>query len=63
MGPAPDEETLLVMWIVTCARKGFPKRKLDIHLSVKCPSGLYKEWTIHLCLKVSVIFCIYQIIL
>ncbi|PSN32317.1 hypothetical protein C0J52_27229 [Blattella germanica] len=23
------------MWIVTCARKGFPKRKLDIQLSVK----------------------------
>ena len=35
MGPAPDEETLLVMWFVTCARKGFPKRKLDIQLSGK----------------------------
>ncbi|PSN47670.1 Dynein heavy chain 8 [Blattella germanica] len=35
MGPAPDEETLLVMWIVACARKGFPQRKLDIQLSVK----------------------------
>ena len=35
MGPAPDEETLLVMWIVTCARKGFSKRKLDIQLSGK----------------------------
>lgn len=39
MGPAPvlseDEEKLLVKWIVTRARKGFPQRKLDVQLSVK----------------------------
>ncbi|KAJ4430728.1 hypothetical protein ANN_19319 [Periplaneta americana] len=39
MGPASvlseDEERLLVKWIVTCARKGFPQRKLDVQLSVK----------------------------
>ena len=34
-GPAQDEETFLVMWIVTYARKGFSKRKLDIQLSGK----------------------------
>lgn len=38
-GPATvltrDEEQLLVNWIKDCARKGFPRRKLDLLLSVK----------------------------
>lgn len=37
-GPNPilsvEEETLLVNWIIECCRKGFPKRKSDLQLSV-----------------------------
>ncbi|KAE8738997.1 hypothetical protein FOCC_FOCC015512 [Frankliniella occidentalis] len=31
----PEEEQLLVDWILDCSRKGFPRRKMDVLLSVK----------------------------
>nr|CAI5827906.1 unnamed protein product [Callosobruchus analis] len=38
-GPTPyltsEEELLLVDWIINCSKKGFPRRKEDIQLSVK----------------------------
>lgn len=38
-GPPPivnkDEEDMLVKWISDCCRKGFPKRKEDVQLSVQ----------------------------
>ncbi|CAH2090565.1 unnamed protein product [Euphydryas editha] len=30
-----DEEKVLVDWIITCCKKGFPRRKVDIMLSVE----------------------------
>lgn len=32
---SPDEEKTLVNWLKDCARKGFPRRKEDVQLSVK----------------------------
>ncbi|KAI4466911.1 piggybac transposable element-derived protein 4 [Holotrichia oblita] len=34
--PPPDEEQILVDWLFHSAKKGFPRRKEDLQISVKC---------------------------
>lgn len=50
-GPRPvlstEEEKVLVQWVVDCCRKGFPKRKSDLQLSVASflkKSGRKNTW-------------------